>query len=203
MFVGAAWQFCGLFAVLKETQLELRATKLDIKRTFNPPGGLLFAGVWELLVGSFKDAKWNILWSRSPIEQQLTTAICSVEQLINNKPLIASSSDAADLETFILNQFVSGCSTIDYPNVILNGGSAAMETAFCAHSQNMQKTWNSWINDHLPKLTSRKTRVTDEKQLMIVGKLVWVCDKQYCFFNYPMGEIWELHIGEVGLSRRN
>ena len=134
-FVGAAREFRELFATFKATQMEEDAAKLGIIRTFNTPGAPHFGGVWARLVRSCKRAMWNILGSQSLQEELLTTIDCSVKQLHNNKPLTPSTSSAALLEALTLNQFRSGRSTIDYPIVVFNGGSAAIKKAFWAHSQ--------------------------------------------------------------------
>ena len=96
---------------LSGTQLERDAARLCINCTFNSPGVPHFGGVCEGLVRSYKKAMWNFLGSQSMKEEQLITIICSVEQLLNNRPLTASSSDAADLEALTPYFFILGRST--------------------------------------------------------------------------------------------
>ena len=72
-------------------------------------------------------------------DEQLTTIVCSVKQLLNNRRLRGSSSDAADLEALTPNLFILGRSNFDYANVVFNGGSVALMKAFWAHSQFMKK----------------------------------------------------------------
>ena len=112
-FVGAAREIRELFFALKGTQLEDDAAKLGIKWTFNPPGAPYFGGFWERLVRSCKKAMWNILGSQSLKEEHLTTVVCTVEELLNNRPLRVASSDVEDLEALTPNQFLLGRSTID------------------------------------------------------------------------------------------
>ena len=96
-FVGAAREFRELFSLLNGTQPEEGAAKLRISWTFKSPGAPHFGGVWERLVRSCKKPMWNFLGSQSLKEELLTTIVCSVEQLLNNRSLTASSSDAAGL----------------------------------------------------------------------------------------------------------
>ena len=137
--VGAARQFRELFSALNGTQLDEGAANLGISWTFNPPGAPHFGGVWERLVRSSKKAMWIVLGSQSLNEEQLLTIVCSLEQLLNNRPLTAVSSDAADSEALTPNHSILGRATIDYPNVVFNGGSTAIKEAFRAHSQCMKK----------------------------------------------------------------
>ena len=181
-FVGGAREFRELFSALNGTQLERDAARLGINCTSNPSGAPDF-GVCERLVRSCRKAMWNTLGSQSLKEEQLTTIICLVEQLLNNRPLTASGSNAADLEALTPNFFILGRSTIDYPNVVFNGGSTAMKKAFRAHSQFMKKIWDRWMKEYLPQLATRQKWATEEKRPMAVGDLVWICDKQYHPFN--------------------
>ena len=137
-FVGAAREFCELFSALNGNSLEKNSSKLGRKWTFNTPDAPHSGGVRERLVRSCKKAIWSVLSFQSVKHEQLTTVVCSAKQLINNRPLTPSSSDAADLEALTPNHFILGTSTIDYPNVVINGGSAAMKNAFWAHSQFMK-----------------------------------------------------------------
>ena len=110
-----------------------------------------------------------------------------MEQLLSGRPLTASGSDAANLEELTPNHFILGRSTVDYPIVVFTGGSAAMKKVFWAHSQFMKNIWEMWMKEYLPQLETRNKWPTVEKRPMAVGDFVWVCDKQYHLFNYPMG----------------
>ena len=148
-FVGSAREFRELFVALNGTQLAEDAAKLSINWTFNPPGAPHFGGVWERLVKSCKQAMWNIPGSESLKEEQLTTVVCTVEQLLNNRPLTAASSDVENLEALTPNHFLLGRSTIDYPNVVFNGGSAAMKEVFWILSTLMKKIWDRWMKEYI------------------------------------------------------
>ena len=136
------------------------AANLGINWTFNPVGAPNFGVVWERLVRSSKKAMWNNLASQSVKEEQLTTIICSVEQQLHNKPLIACNNRAAELEELTPNHFRLGQATIDYPNVVINGESAAIKKAFWAHSQQMMKIWDTWMEENLTQWTTRKKRAS-------------------------------------------
>ena len=155
-FVGAVREFGELFSALSGTQLEEDAAELGTNWTFNPLGVPHIGGVRQRLLKSCKKTIWNILSSQSLKEVQLTTIISSVEQLPIYIPLTSSIKDAAHLEALTPNHFILGRSTIDYPNVVFNGESAAIKKAFWAHNNFMKKTWHKWIEDCLPQLATRK-----------------------------------------------
>ena len=102
-------------------------------------------------------------WFSIVKEGQLTTIVCSVEYLLNNRPLTAPITDATDLEALTPNHFILRRYSIDYPNVVLFDGSAAMKKAFWAHSQFMKNIWDKWKKEVLPQLTMRKKWATEQK----------------------------------------
>ena len=118
-----------------------------MKTIFSPLIAPHFGGLWERLVRSCKKAMWNNVWSQSLREEQLTTVICSVEKLLNNQLLTASNKDAAELEAFTPNHFLVGRYTLKYPNVLLNGGSAARKKGFWTQITSMKTIWAKWMND--------------------------------------------------------
>ena len=81
----------------------------------------------------------NDLGSQSLKEEQLTTIICSVEQLPKNRTLTVSSSDTANLEALTPNYLILGRPTIYSPKFVPIDGSTAMTKAFYAHSQFLKK----------------------------------------------------------------
>ena len=115
------------------------------------------------LVGS-ENAWWDKVRKRCGMflglnrrkKDQLTTISCSVEQLLNNRPLAASSSDTTGLEALTPNHFLLVRSTIDYCNGVFNGAAAAMEKPFGAHSLVMKKIWDRWVKYYLLQLTQIK-----------------------------------------------
>ena len=126
-FVGAPRAIRELLAALNETQLEEHSAKLGIKWKFQPPGARPSGGIWEHLVVLFKKAMWKVFRSQSLKEKQLTKIFCSMEQLLNNRSLAAFSCCAAVLEVLTPNHFLLGRSTVDYPFLVCNGGSAALK----------------------------------------------------------------------------
>ena len=75
---------------------------------FQSPSSSHFGGAWESLVKSSKRAIFNILGKESLKEENLSTVICIAEQLLNNRPLTAVSSDVEDLNTITPNHFLVG-----------------------------------------------------------------------------------------------
>ena len=65
----------------------------------------------------------------------------------------------------------------------------------------MKKIWDKWVEEYLPQLAKKKKWTSEEKGPMALGELVWVCDRKYQPFNYPMGRILELHTSEDDQSR--
>ena len=107
-FVGAANELNAAFKELNHTEMQRNLAKNGIQWTFNPPAAPHFGGAWESLVKSSKKAIFNILGKESLKEENLSTVICIAEQLLNNRPLTAVSSDVEDLDTITPNRFLVG-----------------------------------------------------------------------------------------------
>ena len=85
--------------------------------------------------------------------------------------------------------------------VLFSGGSSVIKKTFWAHRELMKKVWDKWMKEYLTRLNTKEKWATEEKKLMAVGDPVWVCDKQYHPFNYPMGRILRLPSREDGIFR--
>ena len=114
-FVGAEKKFAEYVAAWKKEGIEEHLIHQGIRWKFNPPGALLFGGVWEWLVRSCKKAMHAVLGKRSVTEEVLSTTMCVVEQTLNARPLTPVSSDVNDLEALTLNHFLLGNKNVWLP----------------------------------------------------------------------------------------
>ena len=114
-FVGAANELKAAFKELNHSEMQRNLAQNDIKWTFNPPAAPYFGGAWESLVKLSKRSIFNILGKESLKEENLSTVICIAEQLLNNRPLTAVSSDVEDLDTITPNHFLVGGANASWP----------------------------------------------------------------------------------------
>ena len=76
-----------------------------IKWTFNPPYAPHFGGVFEIMIKSAKRAITAILKNADVKDEELMTAFCGVEALINSRPLTYQSANVKIM--YLLRQIIS------------------------------------------------------------------------------------------------
>jgi hypothetical protein len=75
---------------------------------FNPPDSPHFGGVFEAMTKSAKKAIKGILGNADVSDEELHTAICGAEKLLNSRPITYVSSDSNDLCPLTPNHFIHG-----------------------------------------------------------------------------------------------
>ena len=101
-----------------------------IQWTFNPPAAPHFRGTWVSLVKLSKRAIFIILGKESLKEENHSTVICIAEQLLNNRPLTALSSDVEDLDTITPNHFLVGGANVSWHISLFSDNNASYRKMF-------------------------------------------------------------------------
>ena len=84
------------------------APQYRIEWNFNPPSAPHFGGVFEAMIKSAKKAIKAILGDADVFDEDLHTAICGAERLLNSRPINFVSADSNDLSPLIPNHFLIG-----------------------------------------------------------------------------------------------
>lgn len=80
----------------------------NIEWDFNPPSGPHFGGVFEAMIKSAKKAIRAVLGDADVFDDELCTAICGAEHLINSRPITVVSSDPNDFSPLTPSHFLMG-----------------------------------------------------------------------------------------------
>ena len=104
-FVASKKELCEL--ICKDQKIQANTTsKGIIKWTFNPTYAPHFGGVFEIMIKFAKRAIISILSNADVKDEELMTAFCGAEALMNSKPLMYQSADIKDNITFTPNHFL-------------------------------------------------------------------------------------------------
>ena len=90
-FVAANKELCEI--ICKDPKVQANTTSKGIKWTFNPPYTPHFGGVFEIMIKSAKRAITAILKNSDVKDEELMTAFCGAEALINSRPLTYQSAN--------------------------------------------------------------------------------------------------------------
>ena len=97
-FVGAERELRELVEALDADRITQETSKYHpIDWKFNPPCAPHFGGVFEALIKSAKKAIKVILGDADVTDEELHTAICGAERLLNSRPITYVSSDPNDM----------------------------------------------------------------------------------------------------------
>ena len=153
-FVGAERELRELVEALDADRIAQETSKYcPIDWKFNPPCAPHFGGVFEALIKSAKKAIKVILGDADVSDEELHTAICGAERLLNSRPITYVSSDPNDLSPLTPSHFLVG----------EIGGPFAPEALDCEQTYNPRKRWHRvqqllgqfwkrWRKEFLPSL---------------------------------------------------
>jgi hypothetical protein len=168
---------------------------------FNPPSAPHFGGVFEAMIKSAKKAIKAILGNADITDEELHTAICDAERLLNSRPITFVSSDPDDLSPLTPSHFLIG----------QLGGKFAPETADRDEVFNPRKRWHRvqqlvgqfwkrWRREFLPSLNTRKKWFHPTHNLK-EDDVVMLVEPNAKRGEWPLGRVIEVFPGNDGLVR--
>ena len=168
---------------------------------FNPPCAPHFGGVFEALIKSAKKAIKAILGDADVTDEELHTAICGAERLLNSRPITYVSSDPNDLSPLTPSHFLVG----------EIGGPFAPEALDHEQTYNPRKRWHRvqqlvgqfwkrWRKEFLPSLNVRKKWFHPRHNLK-EGDVVLIVEPNASRREWPLGHVIEAYLGDDGLVR--
>ena len=132
-FVGADRELRELVEAFDQDRITQETAKNHyINWKFNPPSAPHFGGVFEALIKSAKKAIKTILGDANINDEELHTAICGAEKLLNSRPITYVSADPNDHSPLTPNHFL----------VRQLGGPFAPELLDVGEVYNPRKRWH-------------------------------------------------------------
>ncbi len=201
-FVGAERELRELVEAFNQEKIINKVAKdYKIEWKFNPPSAPHFGGVFEALIKSAKKAILAILGNADITDEELHTASCGAERLLNSRPITFVSSDSNDLAPLTPSHFLVG----------QLGGKFAPEVADQEEIFNPRKRWHRiqqllshiwkrWRKEFLPALNNRKKWFGPVHNLK-KDDVVIIVDPNARRSEWPLGRITEVFPGKDGLVR--
>ena len=199
-FVGYVSELKELYSKMDKTKITREAAVQKIDWKFIPPNVPHFGGVHESIVKCAKRALYKILGNADIRDEELDTAVTSVEALINSRPLTYQSSNGRDNAVLTPNHFLIG----------QVGGNFVPETADsnphdikrrCRRIQELVRHfWGHWMKEYLPTLGYR-SKWRQEKRDLREDDIVVIIDKDTPRGQWPVGRITKVYKGSDGHVR--
>jgi len=191
-FVGAERELQDSIRGWNNTKIYQELQQKGVKWAFHPPTAAHMSGVWERLVQSAKKHLKAIVGDRLLSEFALRTLFTEVKFITNNRPIVASSDDPADLETLILNHFLLQRKVTGFPpGVFVKEDHLDRQWRKVQYLTNV--FWKRWISEYLPTLTEREKWLNDQRNVR-VGDLVLILEENL-HNKWNLGRVTEVFLG--------
>lgn len=140
---------------------------------FIPPASPHTGGSWERLVRSVKTSMAQIVMPRNPNDEQLSSQMSEVENVVNSKPLTYITMEDGSVQALTPNHFLFGSSNGMRELGEFTDEDAILRKNYMRSQQFANVFWRRWVAEYLPTLT-RRTKWHEPIKPVEVGDLVLV-----------------------------
>ena len=171
-----------------------------IEWKFNPPASPHFGGIFESMIKSSKKALRTILGDAEVNDEELHTAICGAERLLNSRPITYVSSDINDLAPLTPSHFLVGQLGGDLAPEVPENETVNPKKRWRRIQQLLGQFWRRWRREFLPSLSARGKWFQKRKNLK-EGDVVLLIEPNAKRGEWPLARVVEAHPGKDGLVR--
>ncbi|OXA46198.1 Gag-Pol polyprotein [Folsomia candida] len=166
----------------------------------NSPASPHFGGLWEAGVKSIKYHLRRVIGLQRLNFEEMTTAICQIEAILNSRPLTAESTDPQDLAALTPGHFLIGAPLTAIPEPSLDHIKQNQLSHWQLLQQLMQSFWKRWSAEYLTRLQQRPKWMAGNKKIS-VGELVLIKDENLPPLKWKLGRVLALHPGPDSIVR--
>ena len=132
----------------------------------------------------------------------MTTILCQIEQVMNNRPLMALTNNTDDILALTPSMLVNGSRLDAIPQPSLQKMDARGHPAkrFRALQQLLSRIWKRWAFEYVASLQPRG-KWRQERTNLSVDDVVLITDDGIPSLQWSIGRVMQLKIGHDGLAR--
>ena len=168
-------------------------TQANIKWVFNPPAASHMGGAWERQIRSIRRILNAVIYNAVLDDERLSTALCEVESIINNRPITSVSADPRDAEPLTPNHLLLLRKGAQLPL-----GNFTMRDAYgrrWRHAQYLaDRFWKRWIREYISTIQHRQKWLQATRDFK-VNDIVLVADENTPRNCWPIARITEVFTG--------
>ena len=152
-----------------------------------------FGGVFEALIKSAKKAIKATLGDADVTDEELHTAICGAERLLNSRPITYVSSDPNDLSPLTPSHFLVGEIGGPFaPEALDHEQTYNPKKRWYRVQQLLGQFWKRWRKEFLPSLNLRKKWFHPRHNLK-EGDVVLIVEPNASRGEWPLGRVIEAY----------
>ena len=199
-FTSAEKELRGLVSSWNQSSIHGTLLQKNVEWHFNPPGASHMGGVWERVVQSVKRILKVLLHETLVNDETLTTLMCEVEKILNDRPITPCSDDVRDPEPLTPNKLLLLKGNSSLPPGVFDKRDGYFNRRFKTAHLLADKFWSRWLTEYIPLLQER-SKWYDSVRNLEVGDVVLMCEDNAPRGQWPMGVVEETHQGSDGLVR--
>lgn len=105
-FVGGNQELRRAIKAWNQDKINGFLTQRNVKWVLNPPKASHHGGVWERCIRTVRKVLNALMKEQVLDDERLTTLLCEVEGIVNNRPITKVSDDPKDLEALTPNHLL-------------------------------------------------------------------------------------------------
>ena len=199
-FVGASRELKELTTAMDRQKIIATTACIEVEWQFNPPASPHFGGVHEVMIGAAKRAIYAVLKGASVSDEELMSAFCGVEALLNSRPLTYQSADHRDVCPLTPNHFLHGRINSTLAAEAVDSTAFNLRRRWRHVQELVAHVWRRWIREWLPGLNKRHKWTTERKDVA-VGDVVLVLSPDSVRGTWPLGRVQNVYPGTDGHVR--
>jgi hypothetical protein len=198
-FVAAEKEIRKLVKAFEKERIVQETSKQGpIEWKFNPHSAPHFGGIFESMVKSAKKALRTVIGDAEINDEELHTALCGAEKLLNSRPITYVSSDVNDMVPLTPNHFLVGSLGGDFAPEITEEEGRNPIKRWRRVQQLLTQFWRRWRREFLPSLNARG-KWYETKRNFEDGDVVVVVTPDARRGQWPIGRVVKTHPGKDGL----
>ncbi|XP_037024142.1 uncharacterized protein LOC119066029 [Bradysia coprophila] len=189
----------GLMDKLDWEEIAAQSEARRIRWIFNPPSAPWWGGWWEKIVGMVKQLVRKSLDRALLDYEEMSTALCDFEQLINLRPLTYLSEDPKELIPITPMMFLNeakSCDVIDLDKI----ESSSFGEKFKQRQVIREELRERFRKEYLSLLVHRNIRLSEYKEIK-TGDVVIVEEENKKRVHWPVARVIETFPGQDKLIR--
>ena len=196
-FVGAERELRRSLKEWNRARIHDFLLQRDIEWHFNPPRASHMGGVWERMIRSVRMLLNPLLKEKRINDEGMLTLLCSVEAIINGRPLTAVSDDPNDLSALTPNDLLIPGTPRQLPLGLFRQEDQYVRRRWRQVQYLADVFWRRWTKEYLPTLQAR-SKWSERKPNISVGDIVLLVDDTHRNY-WP--RVLEVFPGDDGLVR--
>lgn len=175
--VGAERELRECIKQWNQSRLNNELNQKGIQWEFNPPAASHFGGIWERLIRIVRKILYSLQKEQMIRldDESLSTLMCEVEAILNNRPITKASDSPDDLDALTPNDILLPGQKQVGPPVVSDKRDRYVKRRWRQVQYLADIFWKRWAKEYLPCLQERQKWIQPKRNIA-VGDVVLVMD---------------------------